>query len=61
MEKSLKKGLQKRRFGESQLNALDTNANVKNYSIFMRVQNPPGLFLKKPKHSKSEPAQSLEI
>ena len=46
MEKSLKKGLQKRQFGASQLNALDTNANVENFSIFMKVQNPPGPSLK---------------
>jgi len=54
MEKSLKKGPQKRWFGVNQLNALAINANVENFLIFMRAQNPPGLFLKKSKHSKYE-------
>jgi len=61
MAKALKKGLPKRRFGASQLNALDTNANVENFSIFIKAQNPLGLFLKKLKHSKSEHVQSLKI
>lgn len=57
MEKSLKKGPQKRRFGASQLNALAINANVENFLIFMRAQNPPGLFQKKSNHSKYEDAK----